>query len=374
MGDLLREASCLLVLRPSCHRYVWPRIGIPSQKVWTERLLIAFVDPARRKSRVSELRAPIDNNWERLDPRSARNYPAAPYREIKPMTHQNTGATGGSRLSIQSVVDGYQLAAFVLLTFTWSWGLFFLLIRPLDWVGTRPAQVVFAWGPLVGAALVTATSDDDLRAWVAQLIPSTGRIRWYGLALAVPLVLTDGSRVIVGLAGAPVTVADTTLTAFLTKFVVTLFLAGALEEFGWRGFVQPRLQERWSALTAALLIGVVWAVWHLPLAYQGAGAGYDAGAFVGLLIGLPAFSVVMAWLYNSTRGGLLFVMLFHAMINAPSPLVIANTAPQWAQAIGELGQIVILLGIPVALVMYYGRGYIAAVGPVPPIPGRGTDG
>lgn len=289
------------------------------------------------------------------------------------MTQQDKRSAGGSELAIESLVDGYQLISFGILTFAWSWGVYFLLIRPLDLVGTRPAQVVFAWGPLVGAALVTAMSGDDLRAWATQLIPSTGRLGWYLLALAVPLVLTDGSRALVGLAGAPVTIADTTVRAFLTKFAVTLFLAGALEEFGWRGFLQPRLQERWSALAAALLIGLVWALWHLPLAYQGAGAGYDPGAFVGLLIGLPAFSVVMAWLYNSTRGGLLFVMLFHAMINAPSPLRIADSAPQWAQTVGELGQLVILLGVPLVLVLYHGRAYIAASGPVPPIPGRRAD-
>lgn len=187
------------------------------------------------------------------------------------------------------------------------------------------------------------------------------------------MILTDGSRVLVGLVGAPVAVADTTATAFLTKFIVTLFLAGALEEFGWRGFIQPRLQERWSALTAAVLIGVVWARWHLPLAYQGAGAGYDPGAFVGLRVALPAFSIVMAWLYHSTYGGLLFVMLFHALINAPSPLRIADPTPQWVRTIGELGQLVILLGIPLILVLYYGRAHLAGSGPEPSVPGRRPD-
>lgn len=330
--------------------------------------------PQDQKASKSDEPVSINDDCGELGPLIARIGPAQYDGKSNPMTPQNTQSAGSNELLIPSLVAGYQLTAFLIMTFTWSWGAFFLLIQPLDWVGTRQAQVVFAWGPLIGAALVTGLSGHDLRAWAAQLIPSNVRLRWYVLALVVPLVLTDGSRVLVGLAGAPVAVADTTVTAFLTKFAVTLFLAGALEEFGWRGFIQPRLQERWSALTAAVLIGVVWALWHLPLAYGGAGAGYDAGAFVVLLIGLPAFSVVMAWLYNSTRGGLLFVMLFHAMINAPSPLRIADTAPQWAETIGELGGLVILIGVPLMLFLYYGRAYLAASGPVPPVPGRRTDG
>lgn len=274
----------------------------------------------------------------------------------------------GSR--VESVVRRHQVATFFLLSFAWSWGVFFLVVRPLGWVDTRHAQVVFAWGPLVGAALVTAVSGGDLREWASQVTSLDVRPRWYLVAIGTPLILTDGSRILVWAVGAPVTLADITAFGFLSKFAVTLFLAGALEEFGWRGFAQPRLQERRSALTAALLIGVVWALWHLPLVYGGAGAGYDTGAFVGFLIGLPLFSVAMAWVYNSTRGGLFFAMLFHAMINAPSPLRIADTAPRWAVTVGELGQLAFLLGVPLVLVLYHGRAYIAASRPVPLVPGR----
>ncbi|WP_336037784.1 type II CAAX endopeptidase family protein [Halobacterium yunchengense] len=267
-------------------------------------------------------------------------------------------------------VGHYQLPVFFVLTFMWSWGVFFLIIRPLGWVETRQAQIMFAWGPLIGAAVVTAVSGGSLREWAAQIHPRNIAPRWYFIALITPLVLTDGSRILVWLTGAPVTVADITFLEFLSKFTITLVIAGSLEEFGWRGFAQPRIQERWSALTAAILIGVIWALWHFPLVYGGAGAGYDAGAFVGFLIGLPVFSVAMAWIYNSTKGGLLFVMLFHAMINAPSPLQIANSAPTWANTVGGLGQLVLLLMVPLILFLYYGRNYLAASHPHPPIPGR----
>ncbi|MDS0476899.1 CPBP family intramembrane glutamic endopeptidase [Natrinema sp. 1APR25-10V2] len=155
------------------------------------------------------------------------------------------------------------------------------------------------------------------------------------------------------------------LPAIGFRFLFTLFLAGALEEFGWRGFLQPRLQERRSELFAAVVIGIIWALWHASLTVGGTGAGYESGEITGLFIGLPLFSIVMAWVYNSTRGGVLFVMLFHTMINTTSILEAADVT-----AVMELAELAVLLGLPLGILLYYGRTYLAATRPEPPIPGK----
>ncbi|WP_226008029.1 CPBP family intramembrane glutamic endopeptidase [Natrinema salinisoli] len=163
--------------------------------------------------------------------------------------------------------------------------------------------------------------------------------------------------------GEPVAFADLSEIGF--RFVFTLFLAGALEEFGWRGFLQPRLQEQRSALFAAVVIGIIWALWHAPLTIGGTGAGYESGEITALLIGLPLFSIVIAWVYNSTRGGVLFAMHFHTMINTTPILEVANVT-----AVMELAELAILLGLPIGIILYYGRTYLAATRPEPPIPGK----
>lgn len=286
------------------------------------------------------------------------------------LKNQSISATWLSQNWISCTVRNHQLLSFVILAFGWSWALYYLVATPLGWAEMRRAQVLFAWGPLVAAGLVTWISGYNIRTWLGQLDPRDIGLRWYLLAVLLPLVLTDGSRVLVWLAGGPVSFAHIPVSEYLFQFAFTLVAAGALEEFGWRGFVQPRLQERWSALTAALAIGFIWAIWHLPVVYLGSGAGYDVGEFVGLLVGLPLFSIVMAWLYNSTRGRLLPVMLFHAMINAPSPLTVAETASPWAQTMNGLGQLLIVLAIPSVLVWYYGRDYLANSSSIPIIPGK----
>lgn len=96
-------------------------------------------------------------------------------------------------------------------------------------------------------------------------------------------------------------------------FAVTLFLAGALEEFGWRGFAQPRLQERYSAPVGAIIIGVAWGLWHYPCIALG-GAGYQE-SLLTLTIFTTVASVILAGLYNGTQGALPIVMITHALIN-----------------------------------------------------------
>lgn len=101
--------------------------------------------------------------------------------------------------------------------------------------------------------------------------------------------------------------------SLLTTFLVS-FAAAIPEEVAWRGFVLPRLQKRYTALVASLIIGVFWGLWHLPLLLNQNSpmSAYPIGLF---FIDVLARSVVYTWLFNNTRGSLLFITLFHAMSN-----------------------------------------------------------
>jgi len=100
----------------------------------------------------------------------------------------------------------------------------------------------------------------------------------------------------------------------------TLLAGQAGEELGWRGYALPRLAERLGLGAASLLLGVVWALWHLPLFYA-PGADTFGQSFPLYLLQVMALSATMAWLYASTRGSLLPVMLFHAAVNNTKDIV-----------------------------------------------------
>ncbi len=85
------------------------------------------------------------------------------------------------------------------------------------------------------------------------------------------------------------------------------------EEWGWRGYVLPRLQAKYNALTSSLIIGVIWSVWHLPK-FMGTGLGGER-SFLWFTVAHLALAILYTWLYNNSRGSLLLVVLFHASDN-----------------------------------------------------------
>jgi membrane protease YdiL (CAAX protease family) len=101
--------------------------------------------------------------------------------------------------------------------------------------------------------------------------------------------------------------------------IVALVLPALCEEVGWRGYVLPRLQRRFSALVASLIVGAIHACWHLPLWFI-PGVGFDGLPFAYFALLVEGLAVLFAWLYNSTGGSLLIIGLMHAAINAyPAP-------------------------------------------------------
>ena len=87
---------------------------------------------------------------------------------------------------------------------------------------------------------------------------------------------------------------------------------GLGEEPGWRGFALPRLLERTGPMPASLVLGVVWALYHLPLFWTN--QGY-AQPFVIMLVELPAMAVLYIWLFQHTAGSALLAILLHASAN-----------------------------------------------------------
>lgn len=264
----------------------------------------------------------------------------------------------------------HQLLSFLVLAFGFSWG-YDVAVSLL--VGSSPGilvrGVVRTWGPLIAAGVVTWAIGGVPREWASQVTKWRVKPRWYLIAVGLPIIWEDGLATsgVHLLAGGAVDVLPSPLWQYLLNFLVVLLLAGSLEEFGWRGFAQPRLQERYSALTAAVVIGILWALWHLPLFYLHDVGAYDAsGYWTSYLPHLVLESVALAWLYNGTGGSLLFPMVAHALGNLPQVAVPVGDVGLAAQYTSEL----IGVGLLVGLLVVYGRSYLAPSRPTPRIPGH----
>jgi membrane protease YdiL (CAAX protease family) len=212
-------------------------------------------------------------------------------------------------MSVRSWTTRHELGLFFLLAFLLSWALWPLVLLNADSAPLVP------FGPLAAALIVSALSG-GWRA-VAALLSQLGRWRvhplWYAVALAGPFLLTAlaGAAAVAAGAPSPGLGVYSDWWGVVTTLVATAVVIGVFEEVGWRGFALPRMQRRHAALTAALVLGVIWALWHLPELVSDP----NERELVPYLLAVLAYSVLITWLYNSTRGSLPIVILFHAAIN-----------------------------------------------------------
>jgi membrane protease YdiL (CAAX protease family) len=145
--------------------------------------------------------------------------------------------------------------------------------------------------------------------------------RWYLVVVLGPVALTGGVVGLSALMGGPALSLGMPLLGVAVFLAFSIFPGSALgEEIGWRGYALPRLQAGRSALNASLILAPIWALWHLPLWLTGE-PGRTPTLYAGFVVSAFALSVILTWVYNSTGGSLLLVVLLHATANLPITLL-----------------------------------------------------
>lgn len=218
------------------------------------------------------------------------------------------------------------LRSYFLLAFALSW----LVAAPLALQGQGLISGIPAWlhllsafGPLLAAVGVTAVTAG--RAGLAELLSRVMRWRigwlWWSVALLSPVVVW---LAMVGLAGlfsgdwAAFSrfglVSELPGVVGPAGWLVWLLTFGLGEEVGWRGFALPRLQALYSARTASLILGLLWAAWHVPFFFY----NYEPSLFgvLAFTIGILSGAALLTWLYNSTGGSVLATIVWHGTYNA----------------------------------------------------------
>ena len=238
---------------------------------------------------------------------------------------------------IRRVIRNRPVLSYFVLTLAYSWVIWAPMtmipgpgdIGPAEantiiWVGVF-LMYLGGFGPLVAAAIIVKFGGGDLRTWVSQILKWRVSLRWWLASLGIPIVAVAGVSVLYIVLGGPYDFGALTipLLSYLPLLLFTLIFSGGLnEEPGWRGLAQPLLQERYSALTASLMVGVVFALWHLPL-FVAPVAPHSDFPFVNTLLYFPTvvvWSVILGWLYNNSASVLL-AMFFHAGLNASAGLI-----------------------------------------------------
>jgi uncharacterized protein len=204
------------------------------------------------------------------------------------------------------LVRRHPLIAFFVLAYLLTWWTYPLLtFSPL-------LGIPGLFGPALAAMIMAAVTDgkSGVKALLSRVVLWRVGLRWYVIALGLPTVLalaTAGLSYLLGssefIRAGQVSVLD---------FVVFVLVVG--EELGWRGYALPLLLEERSAVTASLILGLIWGIWHLPtFVIPGTPQyGLPFAAFVLLTI---EYSILMTWVFLHTRGSVLIATLFHGAIN-----------------------------------------------------------
>src|SRR5215204_754260 len=253
-----------------------------------------------------------------------------------------------------SLVRRHPLITFFVLAYALTW----ILESPLVFLGdsvsdTQSLVLVILASNVPSALGIVLTAivlgRGALRKLLGQLLIWRVAPGWYLVMILGPVALAGAVVALNTLLGGPAPSLGMPLLGVAVFLAFSIFPGSALgEEIGWRGYALPRLQTRRSALSASLIIGVIWALWHLPLWLAGWLQGEPFRTptlYAAFVVSTIALSVILSWVYNSTGGSLLMVALLHATANFPVTM-----------AIDELGT-----RATVPVLLYWGLMAVAAI-------------
>ena len=280
-------------------------------------------------------------------------------------------------MNVPAFITRHPVLTYFALAFGISWGGGLLVLGPggvpttIDRLMTMGTVLYVAMlaGPSVAGLLMTGlvSGRAGLREVLVRL--TTWRVggRWYAVALLTAPLLVMAVSLSLSLLSTeflPAVFLTDDGASLLVSSLMAGLIVGIFEELGWTGFAVPRMRRRYGVLGTGLLLGILWGAWHFPMFWEPnsfSGALPFAVLLARLFSWLPAYRVLMVWVYDRT-GSLLVAMLMHASLTA-TQLVFMPSASSGMTLLISILAWAAALWIAVAIIAGGGRWQIA--GPAP---------
>lgn len=182
--------------------------------------------------------------------------------------------------------------------------------------GNHPLFFLAVYAPAIAAfsVVVRYAGFSGLRRFLGRALLWRCSVAWYGfLLVGIPLIFIGGSALKGNLLTEPCIFAS--FQALLAALALAA-IKGPMEEFGWRGLALPLLQRKFAPVWAALILGGIWGLWHLP-AFLLSGTQQSEWSFTAFFAGCLAISVIAMALFNDSRGSILLSAFFHFSLMNP---------------------------------------------------------
>jgi uncharacterized protein len=258
----------------------------------------------------------------------------------------------------------HPLVFYFLIAYAFSWLALMPLVLSEDGAGLLSYRsplgfyatlAIASFGPFLSAFIMTGITEgrEGVGRLLRRLVLWRVGLGWYLFALiGLPAIMVLSVIVLPGVLASFQGLATLAPLPLLVLFVYVFFLGGPLgEEPGWRGFALPRLQRRYGPLLGSLILGPIWAFWHLPLFWAPAwNLPPTILNIVMFVISATAFTIVMTWVFNNTKGSLFIAVLVHtsfdmvlASLNGLFPVPIVNDYGSNVPILIGLGALAVVL-------------------------------
>jgi membrane protease YdiL (CAAX protease family) len=242
-------------------------------------------------------------------------------------SNKSTSASKG----VKQLMQKYPLFFFFFISYAGSW--IVMLPYVLSVWGILPGDYSIGYiikpfaGPFLAAIIMTSIVEGK-----AGLLRLRDRLKerhvgwqWYlFILLGIPILILIGIIVQPGLLASFKGLTPVLLVTYPAYFFIVFFGVALPEEIGWRGFALPRMQPRYGPLWSTLLLGVLWAFWHLLFfltPYHGGGPGTSLTTYLTnfsiFFVMVIAFAIIFTWVFNCTKGSVFIANLLHTSIDTP---------------------------------------------------------
>lgn len=229
-----------------------------------------------------------------------------------------------------------ELTVFLVISMIISWPVVLLIIAQLP-PGFKTGDIesfknaagsltlLFGAGPMISAIIVTLIyrGKSGLKDLFSKVVTWKVSFRWYLWALILPVIPQwIGLFLWAQLTGTALVLP--TVSGYLSSWLQIALISAAYyitEELGWRGFMLPRILSMHTWIKSALLIGIIWSIWHYPLWITSSWATTGSLTEVSLMVTASsvfaiATTIILTWIFKNTRGSILLAMLFHGSSQA----------------------------------------------------------
>ena len=225
-------------------------------------------------------------------------------------------------------ISEHQLSMYFISTFAITWGIAVAVLIFMPWLvqiwGPLSLDnpyyftlwMIAVYGPPISAFSIIFISygKNGLKIYLKRLLNWRFGVIGIVLLISIPIIGTCANFIYIAMGGQPKELSEPWYILLLLSVFMLIYDPGPMEELGWRGFALPKLQQKYSALWSSIILGFIWAVWHIPAFYIAAlpQSSFSLPLFI---ISTIALAIIMTVAYNKSEGSIPLAFLLHWLIN-----------------------------------------------------------